>query len=263
MGVRPVVPQAAMPEGPEIAAGQRGGTPGKGQTPRGQLGEQLDPSALGALEGRRAWTTSGRRRVVSWHCWPWGSVGNRQHAPAAPLWGIRQGRFCAACCSAGAGGGGKHRQHAAPWCCWPRGIGSNVDVMPRSAAGRATRGALLAANRCRSRSTPIPRPVADLPPVVSPAASPGNGCWPGPVILAVKIGFRPPADAPPVKIGCRYAAGPVVLPSRQRPSQDDLVIGGQDQGRIGSQSFHASARRQCANGTAQKIRRANPWGSFL
>jgi hypothetical protein len=105
------------------------------------------------------------------------------------------------------------------------GIGSNVAVMPRGAAGRATREALLAASRCRVKIDPHTRPVAGAPPVVSPAASPGNGCWPGPVILAVKIGFRPMADAPPVQIGCRYAAGPVVLPPQQGRSQDDLVIG--------------------------------------
>jgi hypothetical protein len=59
-----------------------------------------------------------------------------------------------------------------------------------------------------------------VPPVVPPAPSPGNGCWPGPAILAVKIGFRPPPAAPPVKIGCRYAASPVVL----LPSQCEVKM---------------------------------------
>jgi hypothetical protein len=55
----------------------------------------------------------------------------------------------------------------------------------------------------------------------------------------------------------------VVLLPQQGRSQDDFVIGRKDQGKIDRQSFHASARRQCANGTAQEFPRAKPWGSSL
>jgi len=40
---------------------------------------------------------------------------------------------------------GKHRQHAAPVVLLASGIGSNADVLPRDAAGPASREALLAA----------------------------------------------------------------------------------------------------------------------
>ena len=70
-----------------------------------------------------------------------------------------------------------------------------------------------------------------MPPVVPPAPSPGNGCWPGPVILAVKIGFRPTADVPPVKIGCRYAAGPVVLPPVNAQAKMILLLADKIKGR--------------------------------
>jgi len=104
-------------------------------------------------------------------------------------------------------------------------IGSNADVPPVVPLA-APRGERCWPRRAaESKPTLIPRPVADAPPVVPPAASPGNGCWPGSVILAVKIGFRPMADAPPIKRKCRCAAGPVVLLPQQGRSQDDLVIG--------------------------------------
>ena len=179
--------------------------------------------------------------------------------PAVPLWGVRQGRFCPARGSAGAG------DRQTPSTCRPAvllasGIGSNADVLPVVPLPRLA-GSVVGRVALPVKSGPHTLPVAVVPPAVSPAPSPGNGCWPGPVILAVKIGFRPPAHVPPVKIGCRYAASPVVLPLRQRQAKMILLLADKIKG--GSAVNHSTrARRQCANGGPQKIQRANLRGSF-
>jgi hypothetical protein len=143
------------------------------------------------------------------------------------------------------------------------GIGSNTDVPPVVPLA-APRGERCWPRRAAgSKSTLIPRPVADAPPVVSPAPSPGNGCWPGSVILAVKIGFRPMAAAPPVKIGCRYAASPVVLPPVNAQAKMILLSAERIKGRSAvDQSMRARADNR-ANGTVQKSREQIPGEVFF
>ena len=118
------------------------GTAERGSPAAGSTWRRIRRRRAQRAWGRRARATFGRRRVVPWQCWPWASAGNRQHAPAAPLWGIRQGRFCAARGSAGAGGSAntvnmpprgavgvgdrQQRRCAAPWCRRPRQSGSVV-----------------------------------------------------------------------------------------------------------------------------------------
>ena len=124
---------------------QTGGTAERGSTAAGSTWRPIRRRRVGALEAGALWATSGRRRVIPWQCWPWGSAGAVNMPSAAPLWGIRQGRFCPARGSAGAG------DRQTPSTCRPAvllasGIGSNADVLPRGAAGRAS------GKRCWPRS---------------------------------------------------------------------------------------------------------------
>ena len=169
---------------------------------------------------------------------------------AAPRWGIRQGRFCAARGSAVAGGSANTVNMP------PRGAVGVGDRQQRRCAGRSAGTVPIFVRRKWDYPLALPehqpRPVADVPPVVPPAPSPEKRCWPrnadgqdrlqasGRWLTCCRPTSR--ADMPPAARCCR----PVMR------CQDDPVVDRQDQRRIGRRSFHASARRQCANGTAQK-----------
>lgn len=165
-----------FPRYPKALRLQTGGTAERGQPPQGQLGDQFDAGALGALEagalgqlsaaaasfrgsagpGDRPEPSPCPRRAAlghpprpllccPWLCRRWGGGKHRQHA--AP-------------CAVGLGDRQQCRCHA-PWCRWPRHAGSVVGrvALPgqnrpsypasrrraaRGVAGRVTRKRLLA-----------------------------------------------------------------------------------------------------------------------
>ena len=162
-----------LPEGPEIADG-RDGTAGRGQTPRGQLGEQFDPGPLGALEagalGQLPAAAASFRDTVG--------PGDRPEPSTCPP----PCRFAASTKAASvlpvalpALGNRQTPSTCRPVVLLASGIGSNADVLPvvplpchsASVVGRALR---------RSKVAVMRPPVAGVPPVVSPAPSPGKRC---------------------------------------------------------------------------------------
>ena len=142
-----------LPEGPEIADGRNAAGRLRGVNHhRVNLATNSTPARSARL--RRARSGNFRpppRRSVA--VLALGIGRNHHHAPAAPRWGIRQGRFRVARGSAGAGGSANSVNMP------PRGAGGLGDwqqrrCAARGAAGRATRGALLAASRCRVKIDP-------------------------------------------------------------------------------------------------------------
>jgi len=117
-----------LPEGPEIADGRKAAGRLRGVNHhRVNLATNSTPARSARLGRAR----SGNFRPPPRHSvvvLALGIDGNGQHAPAAPLWGIRQGRFCAAGGSAGAG------DRQTPSTCRPRGAVGVGDRQQRRCA---------------------------------------------------------------------------------------------------------------------------------
>jgi hypothetical protein len=117
-----------LPEGPEIADG-RGGTARRVKPQGVSLASNLTP----ARSARLRWARLDNFRPLPRHSVVVLALGidrNRQHALCCAALGHPPGRLLPCPWLCRRWGIGKHCQHAAPWCWWPRGLAATPMCRP-------------------------------------------------------------------------------------------------------------------------------------